>query len=133
MLSISFNSALEKLRLDKALKASSTCATLLAPMSTEVTRSSRSSHATAISASFCPRCCARSFNLLIADNFACVSCSGLSDGFLLALDSVGIPCSYLSVNIPCASGEKAIQPTLWSSSTSSNPFSGVRSNMEYLG
>ena len=52
---------------------------------------------------------------------------------LLTLEVSGIPRRYLSVSSPCASGEKAIQPTPSSSSMFSSSFSIQRFSIEYDG
>lgn len=58
-----------------AFRLSSNCPTELAPIMTEVTKSSFSTHANAISAKVCPRCSAISFRVLILHNTSSVNCS----------------------------------------------------------
>src|SRR6266446_10091604 len=60
--SILRNSSAENARFFSAATLSSTCSTLLVPTSALVTRGSRKTQATAISASDCPRCCATAFS-----------------------------------------------------------------------
>ena len=51
----------------------------------------------------------------------------------MARDPAGIPFRYLSVSIPCASGEKPMQPTPSSPSVSSSSGSIQRFSIEYDG
>jgi len=88
-----------------------TCPGLLTPINTEVTRGSFITHASAICASDCPRCSASAFNFFTFSIFSFVIASSSIAPFprwLAALESWGIPCKYLLVNNPCASGEKGI-------------------------
>ena len=50
-----------------------------------------------------------------------------------ALDAGGMPCKYLSLNMPWLSGEKAMQPTPSASNAPSTPCSGSRRNRLYAG
>ena len=59
--------------------------------------------------------------------------SGESDVFAAARDPGGIPSRYLSVSIPCASGENPMQPTPSSPSASSRSGSIQRLSSEYDG
>jgi len=51
----------------------------------------------------------------------------------IALESFGSPLMYLSVNIPCANGEKQIEPTPEIFNKFNNPSSIQRSNILYFG
>ena len=96
-------------------------------------RGSRSVHASAICASDCPRLRAISFSARIFASAWSVSRSGESDVFAAAREPAGIPSRYLSVSIPCASGEKPMQPTPSSPSVSSSSGSIHRFSSEYDG
>ena len=65
--------------------------------------------------------------------FRSSSSAGSSDLCLLARDPAGIPSRYLSVSMPCASGEKVMQPAPTSSRVSSRPPSIQRLSSEYDG
>ena len=112
---------------------SSSCATLDAPMSAEVTRASRSVQASAIWASVWPRRAAISFSARIFASASSVSEFGESELGRLAREPSGMPSRYLSVSMPCASGEKTMQPTPSSPSASSSSGSIQRLSIEYDG
>jgi hypothetical protein len=59
--------------------------------------------------------------------------SGESDVFSAARDPSGMPSRYFDVSIPCASGEKPMQPTPSSPSVSSSSGSIQRFSSEYEG
>ena len=105
--SISASSSSVKSRRSIAPTLSSSCSTLEAPTSVEVTRGSRSVQASAICASVWPRPAAISFSARIFASDSSVRRSGdrASSGRSARAPS-GIPSRYRSVSIPCASGEK---------------------------
>ena len=111
----------------------SSCATLLAPTSVEVTRASRSVQASAIWASDWPRPTAIPSSARSRETVSSVIDSGASESFRLAREPSGIPSRYLSVSRPCASGEKTMQPTPSSPSASSRSGSIQRLSSEYEG
>src|SRR5438876_333755 len=98
-----------------------------------VTRGSRRVQARALRASVRPRACALSVSPRIRSIASSRSRSGESDEFSAARESDGIPFRYLSVSIPCARGEKTMQPTPSSPSASSRPGSIQRLSSEYDG
>ena len=69
-------------------------------------RASRSVQARAICASDWPRAAAISFSARILSSDSSVSRSGDSEVGRLAREPSGMPSRYLSVSMPCASGEK---------------------------
>src|SRR5215211_4899359 len=75
--SISASSSGEKSRCSSAPRVSSSCRTLEAPTSADVTRGSRSVHAIAIWASVCPRRCAISLRPRTRTRFSSVRKSGV--------------------------------------------------------
>ncbi len=77
--SISASSSALKSSRSSAATFASSCATLLAPISVDVTRGSRSAHASASCASDWPRRCAISFSARIFARASSVSRSGESD------------------------------------------------------
>jgi hypothetical protein len=131
--SISASSSGAKSRRASAPTFISSCSTLLAPMSADVTRRSRSAQARASCASVCPRPRAISSSARMRSSASSLSSSGLSEPCRAARESCGTPCRYLSVSIPCASGEKTMQPTPSSSSASSSSASIQRLSIEYEG
>jgi hypothetical protein len=117
-----------------APRLSSSWATLLAPMSTEVTRSSRSAQASASWARLCPRERATSSSARTCRSASSVSSSVDSDLPWLAREPSGTPCRYLSVSMPWASGEKAMQPAPAPARVSSSPSRSIqRLSIEYEG
>ena len=116
-----------------AFRLSSNCPTEVAPIMTEVTKSSFSTHANAISAKVCPRCSAISFRVLILHNTSSVNCSFLRKPPRAIRESSGIPLMYRLVNNPCANGEKAMNPVPFSLACCRMPSSsGSRLNRLYL-
>ena len=103
--SISASSSSPKSSRSSAATLSSSWATLDAPISVEFTRASRSVHASAIWASVCPRRSAIPFSARIRSKTAPESRSGRGELGRVAREPSGIPFRYLSVSIPCASGE----------------------------
>ena len=101
--------------------------------STDVTRASRSAHASAICASVWPRACAISLSARTWASVLSLSRSGDSDDSRDAREPSGIPSRYLLVSMPWASGENAMQPTPVSPSTSSRSSSIQRLSIEYDG
>ena len=110
-LSIRSSSSAVKGAASRAARLSSSCATLLAPISTDVTRGSRNAHANAICASVWPRASAISLSARTWVRVCSVSRSGESDASRDAREPSGMPSRYLPVSIPWASGENAMQPT----------------------
>src|ERR1700761_3950370 len=109
--SILESSSDENLILSRHFSESASCSGLLAPIRTEVTRSSFNSHDNDICASVCPRCRAISFSFfiwLMRSSVTWLFCRKPVD--FAALESSGIPCRYLLVNSPCANGENGMQP-----------------------
>src|SRR5262249_46614259 len=131
--SISASSSSVKSGRSSAAMFVSSCSTLEAPPRADVTRESRNTQAMAIWASDCPRAEASSFSARTLAIASSVIRSGENDVFSLAREPSGMPCRYLSVSIPCARGEKAMQPTPSSASTSSSPSSIQRLSIEYDG
>jgi hypothetical protein len=119
--------------LPAAARFSSSCATLLAPISAEVTRWSRSTQLMAIWASDWPRARAISLSPEIRARFSSLSWSGARLPSRLARESAGTPARYFPVRRPCASGEKAMQPIPSAASVSSRPPSTQRLSSEYDG
>ena len=98
-------------------------------MSDVVTRGSRSVHAIAICASDWPRRCAISFSArtCLTASWSIFSVRNRPSAARL---SSGMPFRYLSVSMPWASGENAIQPTPSSPRTSSRSSSIQRLSNE---
>ena len=84
----------------------------------------------AICASAWPRRCAISFSARTCARLSSLSRSVLSDLPSAARDASGTPSRYLSVSIPCAIGEKTMQPTPSSPSASSSSGSIQRFSIE---
>ena len=105
---------------ERSESESSSCATLEAPTSVEVMRGSRSVHASASCAS---DLAAPLRELVRARGSSPASPRSAGPArasvFAAAREPAGIPSRYLSVSIPCASGEKPMQPTPSSPSASS--------------
>src|SRR5659263_747254 len=106
---------------------------LLAPTSADVTRGSRSVHATAICASVWPRRRAISVSARTLPSVSSLIMSVVMKTPRLARDPSGTPCRYRSVSSPWASAENTMQPAPTSASASSSPFSIHRLNIEYDG
>ena len=104
----------------------SSCSTLLAPTSAEVTRGSRSARQAQAA-----RGSGRGRGDLVqgAQLLATSSVRRSGDSVLccVARDPFGMPSRYLSVSIPCASGEKTMDPIPSSPSVSSSSSSIQRS------
>src|SRR5437899_4145411 len=89
--SILRSSSAENFRFFRAATLSSTCDTLLVPTSALVTRGSRSTHATAISASVCPRCPAISLSARTLARVASPMSFFFRKKSRAARESLGIP------------------------------------------
>ena len=89
--SIASSSSCEISRLSSTARLSSSCLTLLAPISTEVTRSSRSTQASASWASDWPRAWAISLSRRMCASASSVSSEGSSDLPWAARESSGMP------------------------------------------
>lgn len=121
------SSSSEKAVFSNARRLSAIWAVELAPMMTDVTRRSDNSHASAISASVCPRRRARSFSPRMRASMASVSTSLRSERPSAMHESCGMPLRYRPVSSPCASGEKATNPEPDSVASDSTPdVSGLR-------
>ena len=130
--SIERSSSAEKCVFSIAFIFSVICDGFDAPIRTEVTAPSRRIHASAISASVCPRAFATAASSSYTFKFIFGQRAFLQElpSFLIRLSS-GIPFRYLSVSIPCASGLNAIIPRRrFTDSLFSPLFSIVRSNIE---
>ena len=110
------------------------CAGLDAPIRTEVSASSLRIQFSAICARLSPRSCAMSFKAEIFCSISGVRLAAVRYGLFFWIRlPCGIPCRYLSVKSPCASGLNAIIPSPSFGAVSFSPFfSIVRSKMEYL-
>lgn len=107
---ISSSSSVVNLVLFSAFRLLDSCSTELEPMMTEVTDSSFSNHARAISARVCPRRQAISFSNLMRCSICSVNDSFFREPLCDIRDPSGIPFRYRSVSSPCANGEKAMKP-----------------------
>ena len=115
-----------------AFKFSSSWATELAPIRTEVTLSSLSSHEMAISERVWERPLAIWLRLLSFSNSSGVMFFVCREVFLLALEPEGTsPLRYREVSRPWARGEKHIIPILSSMASRRLSSSVQRSRMEY--
>src|SRR6478752_4162920 len=132
-LSILASSSALKVRFLTASRLLSSCSTDDAPMSTEVTRGSRSAHARAICARDWPRAFAILSRARMCFSDVSVSSDGSRDFPCAARDPAGMPLRYLLVSMPCASGEKAMRPRPVSPTASSRSSSIQRLSIEYEG
>ena len=108
--SIRASSSAENETFASASSELSSCCTVRAPTSAEVTRGSRIVQASAICARDCPRARAMSLRARTRARFASPSHRRSSEVPRAARASGGTPSRYLSVSMPCASGENAMQP-----------------------
>ena len=92
MASIRSSSSLEKSTFRKAFRLSSSCATELAPIMTDVTSSSFKTQAKDISANVCPRSAATRSKALIFSKIASVNTSRFRNRPCAIRESSGTPC-----------------------------------------
>src|SRR5450830_1185786 len=126
--SICASSSAVKDRFCSAATFSRICAALLAPISVEVMRSSRSTQASAICASVWPRRLAISFRPRTRSRLASLKCDDSNEPppGRLTRASAGTPFKYLSLRMPCASAVKVMQPMPSWPSVSSRPSVSIQ-------